>query len=187
MSHVLFQLEFVTAWELGLAENLCLDDCRSSTATRTVSGYEATIAIYKQLCEKLSPFEKLTHVCRIAKSICLCVDLKRDKRKIGVCVDAPNHAVIFPIQELHETGGWDTIASIGADDLLLLFVLICVRGSIPHLYAEVRFMEAFLTDICRATSEGYYHATLQAATELLRTIEKEKIIHMREHYCARDC
>ena len=51
-------------------------------------------------------------------------------------------------------GPCDDSHVIGADDLLLLFVLVAVRGRVPGLYAECRLVDAFVGDQARATSEG---------------------------------
>ena len=71
-------------------------------------------------------------------------------------------------------------AVIGADDLLLLFALLVVRGECTSLHAELRFIEDMMAEQQRsAASALYYHATFQAAAELLRTISKQEI--MRPH------
>jgi hypothetical protein len=71
-------------------------------------------------------------------------------------------------------------AVIGADDLLLLFALVIVRGRcnlISGVHAELKFVEDLMSDSQRSNAAAcYYHATFQAATELLRTIDKADIM-----------
>ena len=60
---------------------------------------------------------------------------------------------------------------------MLLFALLVVRGDCSHLHAELKFIEDMLSEQQRSAAAAlYYHATFQAAAELLRTIDKEEII-----------
>jgi hypothetical protein len=64
----------------------------------------------------------------------------------------------------------------GADDLLILFAVLIVRGDVTCLHAHLKFIDDMMSDAHRGLVSGYYHATFQAAAELLRTIDKNDII-----------
>ena len=66
--------------------------------------------------------------------------------------------------------------SSGADDLLILFAVLIVRGDIDCLHAHLKFIEDLMSEAHRGLVSGYYHATFQAAAELLRTIDKADIL-----------
>lgn len=54
-----------------------------------------------------------------------------------------------------------------ADDLLILFTRLIMKAKIPHLIAEINFMDDFMLEQKRVTMGGYYLATTRAAAELL--------------------
>jgi hypothetical protein len=56
---------------------------------------------------------------------------------------------------LHGWTGLDGVYS-GADDLLLLFTYIITYADVPHLMAEMNFMDDYMDDKHRCMMTGYY-------------------------------
>jgi len=100
-------------------------------------GYEDAVTKMKGLLDITDPTKKVDCIVSVARSICACVD---------------------------HVGG---AVVIGADDLLLLFTHILIRSRLPHLHAEIRFMDEYMTEQHRMLMTGYYLATTQAASEMI--------------------
>jgi DNA mismatch repair ATPase MutL len=62
---------------------------------------------------------------------------------------------------------------IGADDLLVLFVSLIVKGRVPSLHAQTQMMHDYTPEQDRFLMPGYYLATTQAAMELMLTHSPE--------------
>jgi len=92
----------------------------------------------------------------VAVKICECVD--RDKLEQAAAAGPPSSSQ--PAKPKRST-------VIGADDLLLLYTYIVIKSNVPHLCAEINFMDDFLPDHQRCLMKGYYLATMQAVVEFI--------------------
>jgi hypothetical protein len=164
-----------------------------------LTAYRMAVRQFDRLAQYRSPGEKLQHYLVVSRAICACVDryqkkqrekLKLKREKLTAARDRQASAADAHDDEADfedpDEGGQQRMedAVIGADDLLLLFALVIVRGRcnrVSGIHAELRFVEELMTESQRANAAAcYYHATFQAATELLRTIDKADIMHPAE-------
>lgn len=164
---------------------------RAASSTLRLTAYRGAIAEFNRLATCRSPVEKLHQFVRVSRAICACVDRHQRtlRQRRAALIEARQREQAALVASLPSSSAQQSQlppssvppeiedAVIGADDLLLLFALLIVRGDCGSgLHAELRFIEDFLSEQQRSLVSCYYHATFQAAAELLRTISKEDIM-----------
>ncbi len=68
------------------------------------------------------------------------------------------------------------LLSSAADDLLSIFSYILIKSRLPHVISEACFIQDFVSDSLKHAMPGYFLATLQAAIELIQSLDKDEIM-----------
>lgn len=133
----------------------CSAFCQPLSHSALLCFLSVSVDTFRSLSSLSSPIDKLSCVVSVAKAICACVDRARaTDASSGNASAGPSNSSPSPVV-------------IGADDLLLLFTYLLLRGQLPSLLSELAFLSDFIPDHQRCSMYGYYVATTQAAAELL--------------------
>jgi hypothetical protein len=200
------ELRYTTTYEFGLSSALCLNDPRvfappasvanevdvvaavaklfptAASLAHVLPAYRMAVQEYNRLPLWYSPVEKLQQIVRVSQSICACVDKFQKTNPDKSEKDAVMYVILCTCGACARRWPHPNCICVcvwmcsGADDLLILFAVLIVRGDVTCLHAHLKFIDDMMSDAHRGLVSGYYHATFQAAAELLRTIDKNDII-----------
>ena len=66
--------------------------------------------------------------------------------------------------------------TIAADSLIMVYIYIILKASISDIFAQIRFINEYLTPQIKATKLGYCITTLEIAVSHINSLSKEELL-----------